>query len=248
MSNSARDNILQRLRREAPTTCGKETPPNLPLSGEEQDASTTAVPERPFPDKGRPRGASSAVSSHNWDKAERIRRFTERMTAVRATIRHADRTSWLDKLAEICRKKGLNNLLLSPNTDWGQAISIQAARFPPLRHYDQPIDGWKQEMFYGIDAAFTGTLGGIAETGTLILWPDAEEPRQMSLVPPIHIAVLDTNQLYTTFAEAVQEQGWVEKGLPTNALLISGPSKSADIEQTLAYGVHGPKELVVILV
>jgi L-lactate dehydrogenase complex protein LldG len=36
--------------------------------------------------------------------------------------------------------------------------------------------------------------------------------------------------------------------MPSNALLISGPSKSADIEQTLAYGVHGPKELVVILV
>jgi len=36
--------------------------------------------------------------------------------------------------------------------------------------------------------------------------------------------------------------------MPTNALLISGPSKSADIEQTLAYGVHGPKELVVIII
>jgi L-lactate dehydrogenase complex protein LldG len=36
--------------------------------------------------------------------------------------------------------------------------------------------------------------------------------------------------------------------MPTNALLISGPSKSADIEQTLAYGVHGPKELVILLI
>ena len=40
---------------------------------------------------------------------------------------------------------------------------------------------------------------------------------------------------------------WSDK-MPTNALLISGPSKSADIEQTLAYGVHGPKELVVLLI
>jgi L-lactate dehydrogenase complex protein LldG len=46
----------------------------------------------------------------------------------------------------------------------------------------------------------------------------------------------------------MQTQGWVQNGMPTNTLLISGPSKSADIEQTLAYGVHGPKELVVILV
>ena len=78
--------------------------------------------------------------------------------------------------------------------------------------------------------------------------PDVHEPRLMSLVPPIHIALLETDKLYTTFAEAMQEQAWVQKGMPTNALLISGPSKSADIEQTLAYGVHGPKELVVILI
>lgn len=218
MNNVARTNILQRLR--------KETPPQpSPCQGREQD-----------------------VSSFDWDRAERVRRFTERMEAVRAEIHPADRSNWLDVLVEICHEKGLNNLLLSPNTTWGQAISAQAGRFPTLRHYEQPIDGWKEEMFYGIDAAFTGTLGGIAETGTLILWPDAEEPRTMSLVPPVHIALLEVDKLHTTFAAAVQEQGWVEKGLPTNALLVSGPSKSADIEQTLAYGVHGPKELAVILV
>jgi L-lactate dehydrogenase complex protein LldG len=42
-------------------------------------------------------------------------------------------------------------------------------------------------------------------------------------------------------------QRWHER-MPTNALLISGPSKTADIEQTLAYGVHGPKELIVLVI
>ena len=42
-------------------------------------------------------------------------------------------------------------------------------------------------------------------------------------------------------------EGWTD-GLPTNALLISGPSKTADIQVTLAYGAHGPKELVVLLI
>ena len=41
-------------------------------------------------------------------------------------------------------------------------------------------------------------------------------------------------------------QGWAG-GLPTNALLVSGPSKTADIQQTLAYGAHGPKELLVLI-
>jgi L-lactate dehydrogenase complex protein LldG len=45
---------------------------------------------------------------------------------------------------------------------------------------------------------------------------------------------------------AFTKEGW-SNGMPTNALLISGPSKTADIQQTLAYGAHGPRELVVLL-
>lgn len=183
-----------------------------------------------------------------WDKAECIHRFTERMQAVRAEVHRSDRGHWLDKVAEICKTKGLNNLLLSPQTEWGQAITQNAAQFPRLKHYERSIEDWKEELFYQVDAGLTSTLGGIAETGTLILWSSPDEPRTVSLVPPIHIAILDTDKLYTTFAEAVKTQAWLEQGLPTNALLISGPSRSADIAQVLAYGVHGPRELVVVLV
>ena len=191
--------------------------------------------------------ARESVSVFDWGKAERIRRFTERMQAVRAEVHVSNRESWLDKVAEICQTKDLNNLLLSPSTEWGQAITQNAERFPELKHYERSIEDWKEELFYQVDAGLTSTLGGIAETGTLMLWSSPDEPRTLSLVPPIHIAILDTDKLYSTFAEAVQNQGWLEQGLPTNALLISGPSRSADIAQVLAYGVHGPKELVVVL-
>lgn len=200
--------------------------------------------ERPVVDVN----AREAQSVFSWDKSECIQRFTERMQAVRAEVHRTDRDNWLDKVAEICKAKGLKNLLLSPNTEWGQAITQNPERFPTLKHYDRSIEDWKQELFYTVDAGLTSTLGGIAETGTLILWSSADEPRTLSLVPPIHIAILDTDKLYTTFAEAVKTQAWLEQGLPTNALLISGPSRSADIAQVLAYGVHGPKELVVVLV
>ena len=49
-----------------------------------------------------------------------------------------------------------------------------------------------------------------------------------------------------TLYDAITTQNW-SAGLPTNALLITGPSKTADIQQTLAYGAHGPKELIVLL-
>lgn len=71
--------------------------------------------------------------------------------------------------------------------------------------------------------------------------------RAMSLVPPVHIALFDASRLYENFYQAVSTEGWAN-GLPTNSLLISGPSKTADIQQTLAYGAHGPRELIVLAI
>jgi L-lactate dehydrogenase complex protein LldG len=68
----------------------------------------------------------------------------------------------------------------------------------------------------------------------------------MSLVPPIHFVLLDAATIHADMHSAFTAEGWAS-GMPTNALLISGPSKTADIQQTLAYGAHGPRELVVLL-
>ncbi len=68
----------------------------------------------------------------------------------------------------------------------------------------------------------------------------------MSLVPPVHIAGLKAAKIHDTLAEAMRKEGWAEK-MPSNLLLISGPSKTADIELTIASGVHGPKELIVFI-
>ncbi|MCU7810434.1 MAG: lactate utilization protein, partial [Candidatus Thiodiazotropha sp. (ex Notomyrtea botanica)] len=113
--------------------------------------------------------------------------------------------------------------------------------------YDLEVERWKRRLFEEIDASITGCRGAIAETGSLILWPDEDEPRLLSLIPPIHCVLLRAEQIYSTFSEVVDSQGWAD-GMPTNALLISGPSKSADIAQVLAYGVHGPKSLVVLII
>ncbi|MEB8433123.1 lactate utilization protein [Cocleimonas sp. KMM 6892] len=188
----------------------------------------------------------SWYSKHDWDETALLQNFIERMEAVRAEIHQSTETAWPELLAELCEKKGCANLLISKQTLWSKQIENQT-NLPELIEYDKDIEAWKKQLFYEIDASLTTSLGGISETGSLIVWPTEDEPRMMSLVPPIHFVIMEKSKLHSTFAEAMRVMDWASQ-MPTNALLISGPSKSADIEQTLAYGVHGPKELVVIII
>jgi len=181
------------------------------------------------------------------DTEQLIQAFTSRLEAVRAQVQRANAADWTDDLWRLCADKEIGNLLYTPAAPLGPQLDATAPGTPRLVPYAEPVEAWKERLFFATDAAVTSTLGGIAETGSLILWPTPEEPRLMSLVPPVHIAVVQVSALYATFADALRAQRWRD-GMPTNALLISGPSKSADIEQTLAYGVHGPKELIVLLV
>lgn len=215
---SSRDTILQRLRNR---TGGELTAPECDFS----------VLERP-----------------DWSTAARIERFEKMIESVHGEVHHCSQDGWIDRLAEVLGTRGARNLLVPKQHEIGQALR-NAGRddLPELLIYDEPIESWQAHLFNEVDAAITSTRGGIAETGSLILWPTPDEPRLMSLVPPVHVAVLKASELYTTFHEAIHAQNWAA-GMPTNALLISGPSKTADIEQTLAYGVHGPKELIVLII
>jgi L-lactate dehydrogenase complex protein LldG len=189
----------------------------------------------------------SVIEEKHWNKSQRIELLVEKMTSVRTEVWRSSKADWVGQLEQIVQAKQINNLLLSGETWCGKAI-YAAANIPQLIAYDQPVENWKQRLFEEVDASFTTTMGGIAETGTLVLWPDKKEPRLMSLVPPVHVALLESENVEDTFSSFINKHAWVDQGMPGNALLISGPSKTADIEQTLAYGVHGPKELVVIII
>ncbi len=185
----------------------------------------------------------------SWGARERIEQLQARMTAVRTQVTMVPRSDWTGHLKNLLVQQGIRTLIYGPESETGQAVA--AARktspegWPELVEYNKSIESFKQTLFE-VDAAITGTRGGIADTGALILWPDETEPRLMSLVPPIHIAVLDSRQIYTSLPKAMAAQNWSDK-MPTNALLISGPSKTADIELIPAFGVHGPVALIVLV-
>ncbi|MBI1800897.1 MAG: lactate utilization protein, partial [Chloroflexi bacterium] len=93
----------------------------------------------------------------------------------------------------------------------------------------------------------------LAETGTLILIGGPPRARLVSLLPTTHVALIRAEQLLPTFADAVkllrlQAVTASDGRLPVNIALHTGPSRTADIEQTLTRGMHGPKEVHVIQV
>ena len=99
---------------------------------------------------------------------------------------------------------------------------------------------------FGFDVGITNAQAAIAETGTLVLDSAHERHRLVSLVPPVHIAIVDASTIYATLGEtlAMLQNG---KELSPAVTFITGPSRTADIELTLTIGVHGPQELYVII-
>jgi L-lactate utilization protein LutC len=88
----------------------------------------------------------------------------------------------------------------------------------------------------------TAAVAGIAETGSLVLTSGKDRPLTASLLPEVHIAVIHAGDILPTVNAALQlPEVWEA----SSAVLITGPSRTADIEMTLTIGVHGPAELIV---
>jgi hypothetical protein len=88
----------------------------------------------------------------------------------------------------------------------------------------------------------------IAETGTLMLPSAPERPTTLNLLADTAIVVLRASNLVGAYEEAWDKLRAEMGGMPRNVMLVTGPSRSADIEQTLELGAHGPRNLHVVLV
>jgi len=105
------------------------------------------------------------------------------------------------------------------------------------------------EELFECDLGVSGAQWAVAETGTLVLESDAERNRLVSLVPTAHVAVVGSRQVRQTLGEVLSEIGSGGADRLSRAVtFITGPSRTSDIELTLAVGVHGPAELYVIVV
>ena len=91
-------------------------------------------------------------------------------------------------------------------------------------------------------------FAAIAETGTLMLPSAADRPTTLNLLADTEIVVLRASRLIGAYEEAWDLLRTEFGAMPRNVMLVTGPSRSADIEQTLELGAHGPRRLHVVLV
>ena len=104
------------------------------------------------------------------------------------------------------------------------------------------------EVPENVEVGITGCEFLVAQTGSALVSSAQKGGRKMFIYPPVHIIVASKNQLINTLEEAYQNITVKYAGnLPSQLLLITGPSRTADIEKTLTLGAHGPKELHIYL-
>ncbi|HWQ55250.1 MAG TPA: lactate utilization protein [Bryobacteraceae bacterium] len=104
-----------------------------------------------------------------------------------------------------------------------------------------------RELCANLEVGITGADYALADTGSLVMFSSPDEARMISLLPPAHIAVVPRDRILTGLDELFSLEP-LPAARSSSMVLITGPSRTADIEQILVRGVHGPGELHVIVV
>jgi L-lactate dehydrogenase complex protein LldG len=142
----------------------------------------------------------------------------------------------------------------------GQKIAPNAVAWPALRDIAWAGAGLNVEFrpprrdeSHGSDlVGITGAFCAIAETGTLVLLSSAETPASTHLLPETHVAILRADRIVATMEDVFdllrREQGGVERMMPRAINMVSGPSRTGDIEQTIVLGAHGPYRVHIVVV
>ena len=219
--------------------------------------------ERPKPPE------STALSLTNEDaivEAERVRAvmaersgelLSEFAVAAEAAGWVIHRAATVDDAAEavsgICVEAGIGTALRSAHPVLEHAeidLALRAAgvEINLMRYAGATRD--MRDAVFTVDVGITGCDYAVAETGTVVLHPRAGVSRLVSLAPPRHIAVVECGTVLPSLDElfALERADAISGNLAGSMNLISGPSRTGDIEATIVKGIHGPVEVHAVLI
>lgn len=176
-------------------------------------------------------------------------RFLEELDAIGG---HGERVANLaqarEYLLSLAREKGAE-LLVRWDVPELRRLGVDAK----LREAGTEVAVWRdlpdfREVAGRADIGLTTAEWAVAESGSVIVTAGPGRGRTVTLLPPVHVAVLPVDRVLGTVEEAIGKYAEAGAELPSNLAFHSGPSRSGDIEMSLTIGVHGPGEVHVLLV
>ena len=210
-----------------------ESAPHDRVRAEHQESHADTTPRERVTVPGREPGVST------------VERFRQ---ALEAVVGHclvvSDEREAAEALRRIIEERGALKVAVSDS-----AIARRVLEGAGAGSEVEVLEAATAEELFECDLGITGAQWAVAETGTLVIESDAERNRLASLVPTAHVAVVGAGRVRQTLGEVLSEigSGGAER-LSRAVTFITGPSRTSDIELTLAVGVHGPADLYVIIV
>ena len=182
-----------------------------------------------------------------------VDRFVQEAEGVGAVVHRATRDGAIDLVGRLLVDAGVRRLVSWEPDDLPIPEALDAAVDrgiqlvePSLPDGVEPLDrDWT--TMAAADAGLTGAAGGLADTGTVILRSGLGRARLTWLLPPLHLVLLHAPFIYPTLPAFISARGELV-GRSSHVAFVTGPSRTADIEQTLTIGVHGPKVVQIVLV
>jgi L-lactate dehydrogenase complex protein LldF len=163
-----------------------------------------------------------------------VQRFIDELELLGAEARRVARGQLQRELLGQLRQRSMDAVLIWNTIEGVSNAALEAAGVRLVHGSDPSLKG-----------GITGCDCAIANTGTLVISSTRGRPLSASLLPETHIAIVHAGQILASMEEALRLRAVREAA---TTVLITGPSRTADIEMTLTIGVHGPKELVVYIV
>lgn len=167
---------------------------------------------------------------------ELVKRFSEELTELDGEFIQCNRKNLAKKIKHYLVQQGIKRVQVGKSEDFPEDV-------------ENLLKSAGIEIEYGIDPAIrvgiSTALAGIAETGTLVMANSDRNITSASLVPLIHLAILDSEFIVPDWRHIFE---WLKSANRKSVVFISGPSRTADIEMTLTIGVHGPQKVCVFCI
>jgi len=180
------------------------------------------------------------VHSLHLDPDDLIGSFERAATAASAEVhRVAGHAVPDDLLADLVMRYDIRSAVVSAEPE---AAEVGRA----LEALGVTVESLSIEAAAGADLGVTSATYGFATTGSVVQESDVAGGRTASLLPPVHLCVLRVDRLVPSTAALLRTLGAPGR-LPSNLVVITGPSRSGDIEQIITLGVHGPTALHIAL-